>query len=180
MSELLVLLAVGAIAALVIWLVALKLDEAGDFTDIPWVARSDRWTDKHIRSHLDRWYWGRTDRRLASMPELAGVDRLERRRLYQYAVQSLSKESRWVDWTMIPFYVVIFTCQFWPDSIGDCLTQLASPLPLVHHLPEWALMTAFTAVVTLLSFWPLAWITQRRTYSRLLKLFHQMHPQTNQ
>ena len=179
MTEILVLLAIGLFASLVIGLVAFNLDEAGDFSQIRWIAATNRWIDKRFGPHLDRWRWGPTDCKLASMPELAGLDRPERRRLYGYAVQSLRKDTPWFHWTEIPFYLIIGFCSYWSEPLSHRLALLASPVPLARELPGWVLASLFMMAVSVLWFGLFAWLQHRRAYPRVLKLFHQMSPEPN-
>ncbi len=179
MTEILVLLAIGLFASLVIGLVAFNLDEAGAFSQIRWIAATNRWIDKRFGPHLDRWQWGPTDRKLASISELAGLDRLERRRLHGYAVQSLRNDTPWYHWTEIPFYLIIGFSSYWSEPISHRLALLAIPVPLARELPGWVLASLFMMAVWAPWLGLIAWRHRRRTYSRVLKLFHQMSPEPN-
>jgi len=166
MMEMLILLAIGLIALLLIGLVARNLDHAGESPFFAWLGRFFVWSP-------DRGNWWFIDRRLASIPELTPLDRRERRQLYIDAGRSWTSDHQWLYWgSAILFGACIVIAQPLVERLCDWLLVLLRPWPVVGQIPAGLFKFSSASVIYFLMFVAAFSFVERGVTGRLLEMAH--------
>jgi len=166
MMGMLILLAIGLSALMVIGLVARNLDHAGESPFFAWLGRLFVWSP-------DRGNWWLMDRRLARIPELTPLDRRERRQLYIDATRSWTSDHPWRYWgSGIMAGTCIGIAQPFVEQLCDRLLVLLRPWPVVDQIPGGLFTFSCTFVIDVLIFVAAFSLIERGVRGRLLEMAH--------
>ncbi|MDZ4806382.1 MAG: hypothetical protein SGI90_16130 [Candidatus Eisenbacteria bacterium] len=172
MTEITILLAIGLIALLVIWLVARNLEDERSSAHF-------RWIRNFFQSSPDRGNWWWMDRRLARIPELASLDRRERRRVYLEAWQSWKIDHQGLYWGgALGAGACIGIAQPLVERLCDWLMVRSNQWLIVGQIPTGLFEFSCASVIYMFMYMVIFSFTERGVIGRLLEMAHRQSDRT--